>query len=180
MRRELLGIAFAGVCWLTSVPVEAATYTYDVSMDIGGTQIAGNIQTNCDNCLLTPSTLVSFLFTDAGGSLSSSSATFQANQSNLEVTPTKIVYDATGSYFNSGFYNGGSSDLDFANFYSSPGEIDFSIGGIYNFGYFGPSLTIASVTPIPGTLPLFASAVVLLGMIGWRMKRKGGSAIAAA
>jgi hypothetical protein len=36
-----------------------------------------------------------------------------------------------------------------------------------------------SATPLPATLPLFASALALIGLLGWFINRKGGSAIAA-
>jgi PEP-CTERM motif len=36
-----------------------------------------------------------------------------------------------------------------------------------------------ATTPLPATLPLFASGLGALGLLGWRRKRKNASAIAA-
>jgi hypothetical protein len=36
--------------------------------------------------------------------------------------------------------------------------------------------SITAATPIPSTLPLLATGVVALGMLGWRIKRKGNGA----
>jgi hypothetical protein len=172
MHRELLGIALAGLCSLTSAPAEANTYSYNVSMDVGGTQIAGDLQTNCDNnCVLSATTVVSFLFTDAGGSFSSSGVAYYG-QLPLEATPTSIVYDTAGT--TGGCFCDLPSQLSFDNFFGE-GEIDFDIGGIYNRGYYGPdaSVTIATLatTPIPSTLLLLGSALALLGYLFFRNKR---------
>jgi hypothetical protein len=40
--------------------------------------------------------------------------------------------------------------------------------------------SIAAVTPVPSTLPLMATGLVALGMLGWRIKRKGNGAPSAA
>jgi hypothetical protein len=50
--------------------------------------------------------------------------------------------------------------------------------------YFGQVATldvpsVVSGTPLPAALPLFASGLGALGMLGWRRKRKGAAAIAA-
>ena len=37
----------------------------------------------------------------------------------------------------------------------------------------------ASATPLPGALPLFASGLGALGVLGWRRKRKATAALAA-
>jgi hypothetical protein len=42
------------------------------------------------------------------------------------------------------------------------------------------SLTSTAVTPLPSALPLFASGVGILGLLGWRRKRKKVAAMAAA
>jgi hypothetical protein len=38
----------------------------------------------------------------------------------------------------------------------------------------------ATVTPLPAALPLFATSLGALGLLGWRRKRKAAAAIAAA
>jgi hypothetical protein len=43
----------------------------------------------------------------------------------------------------------------------------------------GPGRWTPSITPLPATLPLFASGLGALGLLGWRRKRKAAAAIAA-
>jgi hypothetical protein len=42
------------------------------------------------------------------------------------------------------------------------------------------NLTLDSTTPLPAALPLFASGLGVLGLLGWRRKRKASAALAAA
>ncbi len=50
---------------------------------------------------------------------------------------------------------------------------------IYNLDTFlSDTLVISSVTPLPAALPLFATGLGALGLLGWRRKKKA-SAIAA-
>ncbi|MGZ5866501.1 MAG: hypothetical protein ACXWKC_14070, partial [Xanthobacteraceae bacterium] len=49
--------------------------------------------------------------------------------------------------------------------------------GLDDVSVTGPSV---AETPIPGALPLFASGLGALGLLGWRRKRKAVAAIAAA
>jgi hypothetical protein len=42
-------------------------------------------------------------------------------------------------------------------------------------GFFGPSFSISEV-PIPAALPLFATGLGALGLLGWRRKRKAALA----
>jgi len=59
----------------------------------------------------------------------------------------------------------------------------FTTPGVYNVGPISMSsdavLTV-SETPLPAALPLFASGLGALGLLGWRRKRKHAAAIAAA
>ena len=62
--------------------------------------------------------------------------------------------------------------------YNLPGNCDF--GGCSN--YFGSSTTggvEAASTPVPAALPLFATGLGALGLLGWRRKRKNAAAVAA-
>jgi hypothetical protein len=40
-------------------------------------------------------------------------------------------------------------------------------------------VTVGEITPLPAALPLFASGLGALGLLGWRRKRKNTAAIAA-
>lgn len=48
------------------------------------------------------------------------------------------------------------------------------------FKFFGSVESLDSATPLPAALPLFASGLGALGLLGWRRKRKAASAIATA
>jgi hypothetical protein len=66
-------------------------------------------------------------------------------------------------------------------FVSSPG-VGFC--GSFSFPCVNGSLQIESiavlvVTPLPASLPLFATGLGALGLLGWRRKRKAAAAIAA-
>jgi hypothetical protein len=71
------------------------------------------------------------------------------------------------------------------NFMGFTDEGSFWFGGT-NFGYIADTLeasqefAIFSATPLPAALPLFATGLGGLGLLGWRRKRKNAAAIAAA
>jgi hypothetical protein len=61
------------------------------------------------------------------------------------------------------------------------------VGGVQGYGLFGPSFLVndlgsssAEATPLPAALPLFASGLGALGLLGWRRKRKNAAAVTAA
>jgi hypothetical protein len=49
-----------------------------------------------------------------------------------------------------------------------------------NFVGFGAGPAPVSTTPLPAALPLFAAGLGAMGLFGWRRKRKGAAALAAA
>jgi len=61
-----------------------------------------------------------------------------------------------------------------------PGDFDqgnfgMSTGTVNN----DPGSWAVTETPLPAALPLFATSLGAMGLLGWRRKRKGVSAIAA-
>jgi hypothetical protein len=66
-----------------------------------------------------------------------------------------------------------------------PGGNVFANGGYSNFTSFDYAFrtytdtSFSSATPLPAALPLFASGLGALGLLGWRRKRKNAAAIAA-
>jgi hypothetical protein len=66
----------------------------------------------------------------------------------------------------------GSGDLMFL---AAPNGADLDTG----LDLVTVSAGTASATPLPGALPLFASGLGALGLLGWRRKRKASAAIAA-
>jgi hypothetical protein len=45
------------------------------------------------------------------------------------------------------------------------------------WSFSGPGVWIAEATPLPATLPLFATGLGALGLLGWRRKRKAQAAV---
>jgi hypothetical protein len=86
----------------------------------------------------------------------------------------------------------GSDQLDISGFSFDEGPYGFNIyddggyGDIYQnvMGQYGGSITTftasPSVTPLPAALPLFATGIGAMGLLGWRRKRKNAGVIAAA
>ena len=75
-----------------------------------------------------------------------------------------------------GFYNVDSAGL-------TTGEIEIGTPGnadilLYPSG--NVLLGSVSATPLPAALPLFGSALGMMGLIGWRRKRKNATAIGVA
>jgi hypothetical protein len=80
------------------------------------------------------------------------------------------AYDSLNIYFQNGILR------DFL----GAGGLSQSVGGSQVFSDQGPgSLSISAVaTPIPTTLPLLATGLGLIGLLGWRRKRKDSVAAA--
>jgi hypothetical protein len=76
------------------------------------------------------------------------------------------IHDTAGGFFSAAIL---PSTLDistssFASFLGGPGTVSLSINILLPEG--------AYVTPLPAALPLFATGLGVLGLIGWRRKRK--------
>ena len=52
-------------------------------------------------------------------------------------------------------------------------------GGLWNTPFDGATFTAAPAVPLPAALPLFASGLGALGLLGWRRKRKNAAVAAA-
>jgi hypothetical protein len=90
------------------------------------------------------------------------------------------AYDASGDYvYLSLTYDGPGSGTDVAGLFQyivpPSGPLDQTGGDFGNGDY-----TTVSSTPLPAALPLFASGLGAMGLLGWRRKRKNTAAIAAA
>lgn len=62
--------------------------------------------------------------------------------------------------------------------YQNPNTGNWDGSGASNF-YSGP-FVVGTVTPLPASLPLFATGLGGLGLLGWRRKRKAAAATASA
>ena len=95
MKKALLGLLLVVAC-LASFPVWATTYTYDVNYSFdtpADSTIIGFITTNCDNCDLDASNILSWSFMASDGTSSSSSDSgsgISTTDFMLEATPTGI------------------------------------------------------------------------------------------
>jgi hypothetical protein len=56
----------------------------------------------------------------------------------------------------------------------SVAQIDLEVSGNVLLG------SVPAATPLPAALPLFGTALGIMGLLGWRRKRKNVSAIAVA
>jgi hypothetical protein len=79
---------------------------------------------------------------------------------------------APGTAFIEGLFNTANDGLNMPN-----ADCDFTIGGNGNcpVGQFGGNIEFANATPLPAALPLFATGVGALGLLGWRRKRKAAA-----
>ena len=104
------------------------------------------------------------------GLMGSYTGTFQLNNTATGGTIHLDLTDLVGSGVLSGVTGSGMAD----------GTVVFnSPGPPANFdGTFDVTVN-ATLTPLPAALPLFASGLGALGLLGWRRKRKASAAIAA-
>lgn len=188
----------ATIFWILSAltPTAASTFNYDVSINLGGTVVTGNIETSCDACLLTGSNIVGYYFQASSGNVvTGGGATTEVN-SGLLATSTGIYFVANTLPFYSQVYFGSipASLLSFtyvlAN--NSTGQIDWECVGPSCTGGISeqfvstlqipPDLQIAQFTsaaynypvptPLPSGLPLFAGGLGLIVFFAWRNARK--------
>ncbi len=176
----VMGVAFA------CATANAATYTYIGSWEVdqgpswttgplaytgqeaaallfGGTASEYVISTNGDN----PAT-INFdawysVFSVSGGSI-------------LAQNYVYLNTDTSGNNFCCGLYYNGNPSYSFGNA-DSPASAyvtDNAIGSSYtNYAFEVTS------TPLPAALPLFATGLGAMGLLGWRRKRKNAAVIAA-
>jgi hypothetical protein len=122
----------------------------------------------------TPSTTTATLFEVTNvhetlvtsSSRGSSAANFTANLFFTDSGGTEAAFDASDSTFAVSV-----SGL----FFNSVTDPTFKVGTY--LGSNGDSLTITdiSATPLPAALPLFASGIGALGLLGWRKKRRAAA-----
>jgi hypothetical protein len=193
MKTKLL-VLIASAAMLGAWPAKANTYTYNVDFDIAGQTVTGTIMTNADTGYLNSGDLLSWSFQVGASSIMSSTTGASETDSFAAtgVTPlllssSQITYSPItapfGSYSN--LFCGDlacDQDLFFNNLVLTRivDDIAWSYSGTsYETKPAGFTViaTIAT-TPVPAALPLFATGLSALGLLGWRKKRKS-AAIAA-
>jgi hypothetical protein len=182
MKSKLLGL-MAPILLFGLSPANATAFTYNVSFAISASHtVTGTMVTDCDSCTLGSTDFGAWSFNLPGiGTISGSVPTTVDLPTDLTASPTGLFYNGTacgGPVTFNGAAGGLNIECGFIADYvgiGSSGDTDFlDLGGNSSFEF----ATIASTTPLPAALPLFAGGLGLLGMFARRRKQKA-SAIAA-
>ena len=175
-------------------PAEAATYNIDYvngiytisgSITTDGTSpvAAADISAYSLSFINTGSTIFTLTNSNAapstplidGSDLTTTSTTISFNFGD-DSAPGEAYFQSSAAADSIGFYNVDSAGL-------TTGEIEIGTPGnadilLYPSG--NVLLGSVSATPLPAALPLFGSALGMMGLIGWRRKRKNATAIGVA
>jgi hypothetical protein len=123
----------------------------------------------------------SFVFTTPPGSIADTGTITGTKFTRIADSSVSIIWsDPIDITFSN---NGAILQIDLANTsYTCTGSGNsctnetFDIGGTFTLINAGESI---AATPLPGALPLFATGIAALGLIGWRRKRTNAAAIVA-
>jgi opacity protein-like surface antigen len=184
MKNFVLGTGLIMALFGQAAPASAATW--DVNFSFTGETVIGTIVTTCDNCFLQQANVSSWSLTFSGA------VTGSASSGPLNQSPPAIfsnVLDATGGkllYVLDPLGGNGALFTDFA----SSAQLEFgfnvsqdqihvqdattlhSITGTVTLPFQLATEEVVSTVPLPGALPLFATGLGALGLLGWRRKRK--------
>jgi hypothetical protein len=163
----------------------AATITYDLTtLTIGTLSLTGGyITTDGTIGPLASTDITAWSVTITGGFPSPDTVTgtspldsFVASGSPLTASATALTFDF--SSLSSDQFILGMSGLTRVSYLALPPEIGLSTGGPLTVESFTTAFVIASVTatPLPAALPLFAGGLGMMGLLGWRRKRKSAAA----
>jgi hypothetical protein len=205
MKTKLLGVV-ACMALLGVSQAVAATITYNVDIVSGSDSATGTITTDGTIGVLSTSNITDWnlLLTigssTADGLSSSPSSSFIVDGNAFTASPTGLFFnfgDTTGTL------NKAPYTLAQFNFISSTeyGQLQFvnaeatdyngQVSAVEIFTSINPIIQtsipetitspvqIASTTPLPAALPLFATGLGAMGLLGWRRKRKNNAAIVA-
>ena len=198
MKSKLLGL-IAILPLLGLSPANASTYNVDFFLKaapmggfVASALVTGTIVTDCDSCTLGLSDLGAWSFTFSS-TYAPFNGTFSGNNSNISM-PTagtsplsagggKILYDymATGEF--EFLIVSGGAENDFLIVGPNQLVADFDCLGCeasYSPELFGGIVVATEVagtgaTPLPAALPLFGTGLGVLGLLGWRRKRKAAA-----
>jgi hypothetical protein len=184
----------------TVAPANASTYdvnfnffAFDTSFNPKGTvSVTGTIVTTCDACLIVGADVTSWSFswsgpTSATTGTASGTAVGDNGTSPLSAGNGHILFSpiSTATITFTDAVNGTSQALfgpNLSGFCMSFGCFKFqdSTGSGEAVGQFlGLPVTIATEeipgAPLPGALPLFATGLGALGLLGWRKKKKAAA-----
>jgi len=182
---KFLGLV-ASVVLLGAAPVKATTI-YQIDTLVSGTvPVAGEVDVSVSgsNATFTVSLPTGYTFTqlafdlNPGGSVDSGAYTIatnaNANYNKGKLWPNFGPFNTTvsGSFSNSLTF----TVSDFAGLFNvtvSGAPIWFVVAGVTDGGTSGiMAADSVTVTPLPAALPLFATGLGTIGVLGWRRKKK--------
>jgi len=191
----LTSAALAGAICVSPITNTAAADTiYNVNLAVGaGNSVTGFIQTNCTSCTLVSTNNISPNITGFSLSLNIGAnppvVLTPSDSDGLNVTGTDLTATPTAILFNFGASDGGtvfsfgttvvgefclSSNINSCNpptplifITTGPGVFAESLPGAVTL----PVATFSATTPLPAALPLFATGLAGLGLLGWRRKK---------
>jgi hypothetical protein len=191
-KKLILGAMVAGAA-VCQVAVANAS-TYDVSFSFTDQTndtitVTGNIVTTCDSCVLTQLNISNFSFSWNGpfsGSNSGTGANVGGFPANLSASGGIIQFISAPGFFTT--FSDHSAVIPNVSFGEShpencgafPADINcitlFDASFNRTWGHVSLPFTIATeevvgTTPLPAGLPLFASGLAGLGLLGWRRKK---------
>jgi hypothetical protein len=185
VKQVVWSVAVASALFVAG-PCKANT-VYNVDLTGFGGSIVGTIVTDGTIGAIKDSNLVSYSLTLSEGSYSALITGSQpSSSSNLNGISWASTTSAGGLYFDFGpgsqyFFLGdpGASSPSWVCFTGSGsgcghGDIEMRINGspLFESGSFYQGSTEIGQAPLPAALPLFATGVAGLGLLGWRRKRK--------
>jgi hypothetical protein len=186
---KLLPALMTVAAMLSSSPTYAATYYFEFTntLGTGGGEIAGTVTGTLDGSVSGSTFTATEVFIDSYPS------GIELGTSQLSGTPTaqnSFPLDGSGNIISSDaeFYSGnvtggaGGNDLCI-DVCTSPYNTELRNVSDGFFVATNEAVTFSNTpftTPIPAALPLFATGLAALGLVGWRSKRKNAAALAAA
>lgn len=197
------GFVFCAVLGIAG-GASAASVTYNVDLNFdptttdgssGDATITGKITINNNSSIsnidLTEATNSSATFGGAFGSPTYTTLNYDSSNSNSSVSESQVNYKFGGNPYL--FVGVQSTCCLLDGIQIGPGfQFDFPVVGgtvapgnfdsiTYESNYLYGNVTVAvAPTPLPAALPLLATGLGAIGLLGWRRKRKNGATLAVA
>jgi hypothetical protein len=188
MKMKLLGVVAAIAVTIVSAVLQssahAATLTFDWSWDGGGGgygeftgqgTLTANTTTNPNVDIVTSISGTWSAPHNFAGAETLALSTYNFAD-NLIYPSSSSLLDVHGIAIE--LSNGADVSILLTNSSNLPEYFTYDTYGTESFGSF--SLTQVSSSPLPAALPLFATGLGALGLLGWRRKRKNAAAFATA
>ena len=175
-RTALLAAALVLIATLAAAPSDASTINWvlsGVTFDDGGAT-SGTFSTDSTSGNVTAFNITTTAGTTLGGA--------NYNWTAINTFSSNGIY-SPNSFILTNFDTSTYINLEFVNPLTGPGIDELILsGGSYECAICNPvrgivsGEAIAATTPLPAALPLLASGLGALGLLGWRRKRKAQAA----